>query len=73
MVKKDVETVEATAVVEETPQVVVVPDTVTLSKEQFEMLVNNKQPAVQMVEQKKEELPEFIIQEGTRPFKGTIL
>ena len=72
MVKKDVETVEATAVVEETPQVVV-PDTVTLSKEQFEMLVNNKQPAVQMVEQKKEELPEFIIQEGTRPFKGTIL
>ena len=72
MVKKDVETVGATAVVEETPQVVV-PDTVTLSKEQFEMLVNNKQPAVQMVEQKKEELPEFIIEEGTRPFKGTIL
>lgn len=72
MAKKDVETGEATAVVEETPQVVV-PDTVTLSKEQFEMLVNNKQPAVQMVEQKKEELPVFIIEEGTRPFKGTIL
>lgn len=73
MANKPKETVEETVVVEETPQEVVVPDTVTLSKEQFEMLVNNKQPAVQMVEQKKEELPVFIIEEGTRPFKGTIL